>query len=91
MLAMVTVLNTKFIMPDILSGRKKSESFEAMNRTIIPIRQLWMTMYLPPQAVLCRIFEAIDSANAMHATAIEVVYVNSRKPFITYLARSFWL
>ena len=77
-------------MTEMLSGRKNSESFEAMNRTMIPIRQLWKTMYLPLQAVLWRICEAIESANAMHATAIEVVYVNSRSPFI-YFARSFWL
>ena len=83
MLAMVTVSKMKLKIPAMPSGRKNSESFEAMNRTIIPIRQLWMTMYLPLQAVLWRICAAMESAKAMHAIEIEVVYVNSRRPFIS--------
>ena len=52
MLAMVTASKIRFIRTDILSGRKNNESFEAMKTTMIPIRQLWMTIYLPLQAVL---------------------------------------
>ena len=50
---------------------------------MIPIRQLWKTMYLPLQAVLWRICAATDKAKAMHAIEIEAVYVNSKRPFIS--------
>lgn len=71
-------LNTAYT----FSGMKISESFDPRNTNKVPIRQLWKTRYLPIQAVLCIILEAMAKARAMQDTHIETVTVSSNSPFI---------
>ena len=81
----MAVWNMKLKTSYRLPGMKHSESLDARYSTMTPIRQLWNTMYFPPQAVLWSICDAIASASAMHETAIETVNENKRNPFISQL------